>query len=157
MTRRKTLTALSHSNRYPIDGTAARKYNPSRQRKRVQRKIERKIKQKEVQRRNYSEVPSLIVMFIAVTVSLFMCFTYIKLQTTVTYRLEDIKEKEKKLENMKAENDELEASLNKVEDLEKIKKIAIQELGMIYPDSDRVIYYTKTETGYVRQYDEIPD
>ena len=32
-----------------------------------------------------------------------------------------------------------------------------EELGMVYPSADQVIYYDRSDGGYVRQYEDIPN
>ena len=41
-------------------------------------------------------------------------------------------------------------------DLKHIYEVATGELGMVYPSDDQILYYDKTESGYVRQYEDIP-
>ena len=38
-----------------------------------------------------------------------------------------------------------------------IYKIATEELGMVYANKDQVRMYNKTESEYVRQYEDIPE
>lgn len=40
-------------------------------------------------------------------------------------------------------------------DLEGIKRIAMKELGMTYPDSNQIVEYTDNDSDYVRQFDNI--
>lgn len=42
-------------------------------------------------------------------------------------------------------------------DLEEIRRIATEELGMTYAAKDQVVLYESEESDYVRQYEEIPD
>ena len=61
------------------------------------------------------------------------------------------------LEQLRAENDALETSINTSIDLNKIYEIATKELGMVYAKKDQVLLYDKTESEYVRQYEDIPE
>ena len=61
------------------------------------------------------------------------------------------------MEKMKTENDALETSINSSIDLNKIYEIATKELGMVYARRDQVLLYDKTESEYVRQYEDIPE
>ena len=56
-----------------------------------------------------------------------------------------------------AENDALETSINTSIDLNEIYEIATKELGMVYANKDQVLLYDKTESEYVRQYEDIPE
>ena len=41
-------------------------------------------------------------------------------------------------------------------DLDYIYNVATGELGMTRPREDQILYYQKTESEYVRQYESIP-
>ena len=41
-------------------------------------------------------------------------------------------------------------------DLDKIRDIAINELGMVYANQDQIVTYEKQDKDYVRQYEEVP-
>ena len=58
---------------------------------------------------------------------------------------------------MKLENDETYTKIMSSVDLEEIKRIAINELGMKYAKEGQVITYSGEGSDYVRQYDDIPD
>ena len=51
----------------------------------------------------------------------------------------------------------LETSINTSIDLNEIYEIATKELGMVYAKKDQVLLYDKTESEYVRQYEDIPE
>ena len=54
------------------------------------------------------------------------------------------------------DNDNREALLYASVDAKQIYQIATQRLGMSYPEKHQVITYHKTESGYVAQYEDIP-
>ena len=74
-----------------------------------------------------------------------------------TARMHHIETMEAHLEKLKAENDALETSINTSIDLNKIYEIATKELGMVYAKKNQVLLYDKTESEYVRQYEDIPE
>ena len=50
--------------------------------------------------------------------------------------------------------------LNRIEtsvNLEEIRDIAINELGMVYATQENVVLYKKTRQNYVSQYDNVPE
>ena len=67
-----------------------------------------------------------------------------------------IEEMEQKLEKLTNENDAKEAGINAGIDLDEIYKTATGRLGMVYANKSRIIKYDKTESEYVRQYEDIP-
>ena len=55
------------------------------------------------------------------------------------------------------ENVVSEETLSLIHILDNIYKIATEELGMVYANKDQVRMYNKTESEYVRQYEDIPE
>ena len=41
-------------------------------------------------------------------------------------------------------------------DLDHVYKVATEELGMVYANKNQILLYDKTESEYVRQYEDIP-
>lgn len=99
------------------------------------------------------------VMFLATAcvVTFVVCFNYIKLRSEITGRIENIAGLETELSDLKIENDaEYSRAVNSV-DLEEIKRIAMEELGMVYADKDQVVMYEDKEAEYFRQYEDVPN
>ena len=65
-------------------------------------------------------------------------------------------EMQRKLDEQKEVNDALQVELNRKQDLEHIRDLAINRYGLVQPEPGQVIYYDRAEQGYVRQYEEIP-
>ena len=40
--------------------------------------------------------------------------------------------------------------------LDEVYRVAVQELGMVYPNNNRTVYYQSSADGYVRQFGNIP-
>jgi len=87
---------------------------------------------------------------------LFISVRYLRVESSITATLNRIEKKELELESLKRENAVLESKIRTYMDLDYIYQVATEELGMSYPDEDQVLYYEKTESEYVRQYDKIP-
>ena len=86
----------------------------------------------------------------------FCCVRYLQIQSRVTASMENINKLESTLNDLKAEND---AEYNRVMssvDLETVRKIATEELGMVYADENQVVLYDSKDTDYVRQYQDVP-
>ena len=60
------------------------------------------------------------------------------------------------MNDLKLANDEEYTKIMSSVDLEEIKRIAIEELGMKYAKDGQVITYSGEGNDYVRQYKEIP-
>ena len=105
----------------------------------------------------YMDLPYVIILTIASVFTLYLCINYLHLQSSITARMHHIETMEAHLEKLKAENDALETSINTSIDLNKIYEIATKELGMVYAKKNQVLLYDKTESEYVRQYEDIPE
>ena len=64
---------------------------------------------------------------------------------------------ESQLTDLKQENDDEYNRVVTSVDLEKIRDIAINELGMVYAQEDQVVLYDSEGSDYVRQYADIPE
>ena len=60
-------------------------------------------------------------------------------------------------QQLQTENDNREGMINASIDAQEIYRIATEELGMSYPEKHQVITYQKEESGYVAQYEDIPE
>ena len=103
------------------------------------------------------DLPYVIVLTIAAVCTLYFCVSYLQLQSSIAARLNHIEALEASIEKKKADNDALETRINTSIDLDNIYKIATEELGMVYANKDQVRMYNKTESEYVRQYEDIPE
>ena len=101
-------------------------------------------------------IPSLIILSVAAVFCLAICCNYLRVQSSVTSKMKAIETMESKVEKLKNENDALEARINSYVNLDNVYKVATEELGMVYASKDQVITYDKTESEYVRQYEDIP-
>ena len=98
----------------------------------------------------------LMTMSVAMLVVLVLCVNYISIQSKLTSTIRQTQIKESELENLKNENDAAEADIALYVDLDHIYDVATNRLGMIYAKKSQVITYEKTESEYVRQFEDIP-
>ena len=64
---------------------------------------------------------------------------------------------EEDLTALTKENDAAYNLINTAYDLNYVYQVAVEELGMVYPNNNTVIPYQRSEQDYVIQYEEIPD
>ena len=102
--------------------------------------------------------PGYVIFLTAVVVLLGLVLAgYIRLQSDITESTRKVAELESKYLSMKLDNEqEYERIVNSV-DLEEVKRVAIEELGMHYATEGQIITYTDTMSDYVRQYSDILD
>ncbi len=82
---------------------------------------------------------------------------YLKLQSDITNSMKHIATLESQLNSMKLENDEAYSRINSNVNLEEVRRIAIQELGMQYAQEGQIVTFDGEDNDYVRQTGEIPD
>ncbi len=99
---------------------------------------------------------SMCILLAAILVTLYTCFMYLRVQSETVVITKEIRQLEDELGSLQDRN---EAAYNEVLDavnLDEIYRVAVQELGMVYPDKNKTIYYQADDKGYVRQFGDIP-
>lgn len=89
--------------------------------------------------------------------TLFVCVQYLQLKAVITTQTEEIARLESELSQKKADNDAFYNETLASVDLERIRDIAMNKLGMNYAREDQVVRYSTNGSSYVRQYKEVPD
>ena len=81
---------------------------------------------------------------------------YLSLQSDITGMVKNISKMERTLNEMKLDNDENYSRINSNVDIDEIRRVAIQELGMKYADEGQIVSFNGDGSDYVRQTGEIP-
>ena len=99
------------------------------------------------------------VLFVAVATAivLFAAISLLSVRSDIVSTQRQVEKAEEQLQKLRAENNAKEIYLNKSIDLNEVYRIATEELGMVYPSADQVIYYDRSDGGYVRQYEDTPN
>lgn len=100
---------------------------------------------------------SLFVLTMAIVATFYFCVEYLMLQYDVRATKKEIITLENTLTTMRNENDAAYEQVNSAYDLDYIYQVAVDELGMVYPNKNTVITYQGNDEGYVRQYKDIPE
>ena len=103
------------------------------------------------------DVPYLVVLTAAVLMTLYICYSYLCLQSSISAHMDNVEQMETRLETLRAENDALESGINTSIELNYVYNVAINELGMVHAGKDSIINFDKTESEYVRQYEDISE
>ncbi|MFQ9153480.1 MAG: hypothetical protein ACLR6B_20835 [Blautia sp.] len=74
---------------------------------------------------------------------LFICVNYLKLQAQVTESRKQISRMESSYSDLKLSNDAAYSKAVSSVDLDTIRDIAINELGMVYANQDQIVTYDK--------------
>ncbi len=91
---------------------------------------------------------------IVLTVMVIGC---ISVQTEITNRLDNISVLEQELLDTKELNAQMETQISLNTDITYIYETATVRLGMVPADAASTIYFDKSESEYVRQYEYIPE
>lgn len=153
----RTMHRNIREDRIYVDGNTARKLQTVPIRR--DRKQNDEIKRQQVRRQvklspmNFGYI---FFMMIAMLVVCVVLIGYVELQADITNRINHISKLESQLNDLRLENDEAYTKIMSGVDLEEIKRIAVNELGMKYAKEGQVITYSGEGSDYVRQYKEIP-
>lgn len=96
-------------------------------------------------------------MVVAVAAVCTILMGYVKLQSDITNHINQISKLENEYNELKLSNDELYTQIMSDVDLEEIRSIAINELGMKYAKEGQVVTYSSEGNDFVRQYSDIPN
>ncbi len=146
---------------YYVEGNTVRKTGQATTESMPERKVREEYRQSHVVRRNqekalFMDGPYVLALTIAAIVTLFLCMNYLRIQSSITTRINRIEELELTLEHLKSDNDALQTRIDTYVDLDHVYQVATEELGMVYANKDQILLYNKTESEYVRQYEDIP-
>ena len=155
------------SKNYYVNGSTVRELHP--QPERIQRpnkeeleRIRKKKQRKNAIRRNRERAMSMnkgYVAFLSVCVGLsaFAAFSLIQTQSDITQRMKRIAALESQLTEKRSLNDARYNEIITSVDLEHIKNVAINELGMSYATEDQIIRYKVEKSNFMDQYSDIPE
>lgn len=158
--RRRSSGGARRSRReeYYVDGNTVRKVavKPARRRPAVKKNKEREAIP-ERPHRVISMSPGYVAfLLVALLVSATVCIWYVQLRSEITASQKKISSLNSTYTALKQENDEKYDRIIASVDLEAIKKEAMTEFGMKYPDEKQVVNISGRDDDYVRQYGDIP-
>ena len=93
---------------------------------------------------------------LCVGVIAFAAVALVQIQSEVTQRMEHIAALESQITDLKADNDARYKEIVTSVDLDYIKDVAINQLGMQYATEDQIIYYSVENNNFMDQYSDIP-
>lgn len=136
---------------YNLDVTKELKKRPSGEPLRVyegQRKKEQKM-----------SMSFMYVLYLAgvLVVLGYALISYLNLQSDITNLVDNISGYEQTLNNLTLANEDEYSKMINTVDYDEIRKIAIEELGMVYASEDQIVTYTRENSDYVRQLNGLSD
>ena len=105
----------------------------------------------------YMNVGYVLFLVTAMVTAAIILTGYLRLQSDITNSIKHISQMESRLNELKLENDENYSRITGSVNLEEVKRVAIQELGMRYAEEGQIVTFDGEGSDYVRQTGEIPD
>lgn len=151
----------THASNAYVDGNNARKLNRATPLNKPERTEKEDSQRRRIVKRNQDKALHMdgayvFALTVAAVITLFLCMNYLHMQSSITTRIHNIESLELQLENLKSGNDALQTRLDTYVDLDHVYKVATEELGMVYANKNQILLYNKSESEYVRQYEDIP-
>ena len=156
------------SRNYYVNGSAVRQLDAAPQQQ-PRRKSEEELQRERRQRsrhnaalRNrqkamYMSKGYVVFLSVCVAIVAISAVALIQIQSQVSHRMKNVAALESEINNLRADNDAKYKSITTSVDLNQIKDIAINELGMSYASEDQVIYYSVEKNNFLDQYQDIPE
>ncbi|MGB4658365.1 MAG: septum formation initiator family protein [Mobilitalea sp.] len=143
-----------------IEGNTARQLNLAPDIRREEEEYENFAPRKQQHRQTKSicgiNLASLMVLTVAIIATVYVCVEYLKVQASVSTMDKEIISLENDLTELTNKNDASEEAINTAYNMDYVYRIAVEELGMVYPNKNTVITYKSNNNDYVRQYEDIP-
>lgn len=151
------------NNTYVYGNTAPAYYPEERpersaeiEKQREENRIKKQKARKRLEREKRRSRISFVAMIFATSLVAISCVFYVRLQSELNKNMRAVNELETQLINIQERNDATEKRIETSVNLEDIKKIAIEELKMVYPAENQIQYYHIDKADYMEQYKDIP-
>lgn len=150
--------AYRRTNQMYVQGNTARKLQavPSQYERTTIKKDNRAV-QKNRDKALHMNVGYVLFLVAAMMMADLMLTWYLTLQSDITNSIKNVARLESELNSLKLDNDERYSRINSDINLEEVRRVAIQELGMQYAREGQIITYNGEDNDYVRQTGDIPD
>ena len=154
-----------NKNYYVYGNTVRELEQPVRRERRSREEIEtarRKKNRRNAARRNRERVLRMnkgyvVFLSLCVLLSAFAAVSLIQMQSQMSQRMKNVANLESQIANLRADNDAKYKELTTSVDLEYVKAVAMNQLGMTYATEEQVIYYSIDNENYMDQYSNIPE
>lgn len=140
-----------------VQGNTARRLQavPERENEPLRKVSTRTRKNRE--RARHMNIGSVLSMAVAMVAAGFILTWYLTLQSDITNSIKHIAALESELNELKRDNDENYNRITSDINLEEVKRVAIQELGMSYAKEGQIVIFNGEGSDYIRQTGDIPD
>lgn len=141
-----------------VDGTAVRKLQQAPERKPEGKQTPKTSLATKKNRERALQMNLGYVLFLtaAAVITVIMCVNFLQLQAKGTKLQKEVTALETQLDAAILENDSDYNRIMTSVDLEHVKDVAMNELGMVYAKKSQIVTYESQDGDYVRQYSDVP-
>lgn len=148
--------AAARRNAYYVHGNTVRNIQPERRTTEAPKKKVNNTVRRNRERAKHMSAGYVLFLWAALVATGIILVYYIGLQSDITNSVKHISTLERQLNDLKVANEEDYSRITSSVDLEEIRRIAIQELGMQYAQEGQIISFASENSDYVKQMAEIP-
>ena len=148
--------AADGRNQYYVQGNVVRRIDVTKEIEKQPIKKTNNTARKNRERAKHMSAGYVMFLCAAMIITGIILTNYIGLQSDITNSVKHISTLEKQLNDLKLANAEEYSRITSSVNLEEIKRIAIQELGMQYAGEGQIIPFTSQNNDYVKQMADIP-
>lgn len=134
-----------------VYGNAAPKLDVQREMEQQPRRALSNTTRKNRDKARHMNLGYVAFLVLAMCVAGYVLINYLQLQAAITNVTENIASQQRELNNLKVANDEELCRITSSVDMEEVKRVAIGELGMVYPQEGQIITYSSEGRDYVRK------
>lgn len=146
---------LNRGNSAYIHGNAVRKAAPVTPGRQPLKPVSTRT-QRNRAKAMYVNFGYLMFIVVAVVIAASTLFSYISLRSELTVSIKQVARLESEYNSIKMNNDETLARIDASINLEEIKRIAVEELGMSYAKEGQIVVINDEGNDYVRQMKKLP-
>ena len=154
--RRGTYRRSGGYGEYYIDGSAAKRIDVRKEIEEAPLKRTSAAVRRNRERAVHMNIGYVMFLAAALMAASVLLVGYIRIQAENSVILDSIAAKESRLNSMRMENDEEYSRIISSVDLDYVKSVAINELGMRYAEEGQIVEVRVQGDDYVRQYQEMP-
>ena len=147
---------MNDRGQYYVQGNVVRRIDVTQEIEKQPVKKTNNTARKNRERAKHMNAGYVLFLCVAMIVSGIILTNYIGLQSDITNSVKHISRLEKQLNDLKLANAEEYSRITSSVNLEEIKRIAIQELGMQYAGEGQIIPFASQNNDYVKQMADIP-
>ena len=154
--RQMTNRKVGYTGRSYIEGNTVKVIDPIKEMQKPVRKVNKAVRRNQ-DKALYMNLPYVMFLTAALVITGIVLIGYLQTQAQLTVSIKRVAALESELNDMRLSNDEQLARIESAVDIEKVKQIAIEELGMTYAKEGQVVTISGEGSDYVRQLADLPE